>query len=165
MNRLQWDLKFGRYRNTKIINILLAVLTLLHLVLALYLFIPIVQPEKAKVSATYNSWSESREYVVTVELKPTTKYSLYTAEVQLEFWGGTGTETHEVTMYSKYDRFTFSYEEVDVSVSGVKASVISVKTESMAGDIFMLLLSIAGVVIGSVFLIGRLRMERKMPPA
>ncbi len=172
MNKLQWTLKFKRYRNSKAINFVLSVLICIQLIFSLYLFVPIVS-EKAKVSTSFR-WrpvtvnyggGATEEYmnIVTVRIKPTTKYSIKKIDMMLILKIGDQVDKRREWAYAESDVFEYSFEDVGGKITDVSVEIISVETESMTSDILMLLLSVAGVLLGSIFLIGRLRMELMMP--
>ena len=170
MNRLQWIVKMRIYSKSKAINSVLVILICIQLIFSLYLFVPMVS-EKVEMEVYPgrgydNYYGEYGQYTneVLVRLKPKTRYSLRETEISITLWcGNTPYDMGRETIWGTSCNFTYGYNETGGKATHVSVEIISVETESMTSDILMLLLSVAGVLLGSIFLIGRIRMELKMP--
>ena len=183
MNRLQWNLKFWRYRDTKIINIVLAVLTLFQLFFGIYLLVPIVSPkiESIEYELTYDS--DSKLTCVSIRPVPATKYRIKYSEYKIVIYDKNYDENNrwkletpdhfwreqEIVFEYYYSPYNDTYPQADTYdrfIPGdMTIELTDIEVEGMTGDIIVMCFSFIGAILGGVFLINRLRAEKMLPSA
>ena len=170
MNRKQWLENLRFYKKSKVINFVLSIFICLQLIFGVYLLVPIVSPKLGKVTLSLYYDLEGRVYA-TVNVQAATKYKITQLGCGIRGYHGEKETFHEVvkihhegstnfqfSMPEEYRRYgQFTYTEVDV------AAWTPLKTESMASDAVMMIVSFCGAIFGALFLWKKIGADKILP--